>query len=262
MYVRLAFAVAAHLEPQILIVDEVLAVGDAQFQKKCLGKMQDVARRNGRTVLFVSHNMQAISTLSTRCVMLREGRSAMEGRPETVIASYLADGASRDRVYEGEASGSRATITRIEVLTSEPNGTHIHGRPMQLRFDVNVPSPLRSGVFSFQIHNEMMQPIVHMWLFDAERPFCRAAGRHTLVCDIPRLRLYLGRYTVTAHISDGYRGGYFQTVESVCPFEVVMHGHERDWPWEEGTCQYLEEGRWDVLPLSAAPAEGAVVASV
>ena len=70
MYVRLAFAVAAHLEPEILIVDEVLAVGDAQFQKKCLGKMQDVSRQQGRTVLFVSHNMQAVSTLTTRCLLL------------------------------------------------------------------------------------------------------------------------------------------------------------------------------------------------
>ena len=87
MYVRLAFAVAAHLEPEILIVDEVLAVGDAQFQKKCLGKMQDVSRRQGRTVLFVSHNMQAVSTLTTRCLLLRDGQSVLEGPPHQVIAS-------------------------------------------------------------------------------------------------------------------------------------------------------------------------------
>jgi lipopolysaccharide transport system ATP-binding protein len=79
MYVRLAFAVAAHLEPEILIVDEVLAVGDAQFQKKCLGKMQDVATKEGRTVLFVSHNISAISTLCNKGILLQKGTLTMAG---------------------------------------------------------------------------------------------------------------------------------------------------------------------------------------
>src|SRR5213594_3149976 len=84
MYVRLAFAVAAHLEPEILIVDEVLAVGDAEFQKKCLGKMQAVSK-SGRTVLFVSHNMAAIESLCDSCLLLSQGRKDSEGIPEAVI---------------------------------------------------------------------------------------------------------------------------------------------------------------------------------
>src|SRR5579884_1820015 len=91
MYVRLAFAVAAHLEPEILIVDEVLAVGDAQFQKRCLGKMKEVASGEGRTVLFVSHNMQAVSTLTSRSVLLKKGRVAALGPTPDVIAQYLAE---------------------------------------------------------------------------------------------------------------------------------------------------------------------------
>jgi lipopolysaccharide transport system ATP-binding protein len=87
MYVRLAFAVAAHLEPEILLVDEVLAVGDAAFQKKCLGKMGDVARQ-GRTVLFVSHNMQAIETLCSRCLLLSKGRIDADGGARDVVAQY------------------------------------------------------------------------------------------------------------------------------------------------------------------------------
>ncbi|MCL5023307.1 MAG: ABC transporter ATP-binding protein [Nitrospirae bacterium] len=90
MYVRLAFAVAAHLEPEILIVDEVLAVGDAQFQKKCLGKMEEVGKE-GRTVLFVSHNLQAISRLCSRAVYLVEGRVENDGPIENAIADYLND---------------------------------------------------------------------------------------------------------------------------------------------------------------------------
>ena len=88
MYVRLAFAVAAHLEPEILIVDEVLAVGDAEFQKKCLGKMQDVSR-GGRTVLFVSHQLNAIQSLCTRCLLLAGGRLRDSGNPTEVISNYL-----------------------------------------------------------------------------------------------------------------------------------------------------------------------------
>jgi lipopolysaccharide transport system ATP-binding protein len=88
MYVRLAFAVAAHMEPEILLVDEVLAVGDAQFQSKCLGKMETVAR-HGRTVLFVSHNMAAIQSLCSHCLYLSDGKKAFEGEAEPVIKAYL-----------------------------------------------------------------------------------------------------------------------------------------------------------------------------
>ncbi len=88
MYVRLAFAVAAHLDPDILIVDEVLAVGDADFQKKCLGKMKDVSDREGRTVLFVSHNMVAIQNLCTKGIFIKNGKISTQGPIENVIRSY------------------------------------------------------------------------------------------------------------------------------------------------------------------------------
>ena len=88
MYVRLAFSVAAHLEPEILIVDEVLAVGDSEFQKKCLDKMDDVGQ-SGRTILFVSHNMQAITRLCNRCVLLEQGHVRMDGAPLRVTSAYL-----------------------------------------------------------------------------------------------------------------------------------------------------------------------------
>lgn len=89
MYVRLAFAVAAHLEPEILIIDEVLAVGDAQFQKKCLGKIESVARNEGRTILFVSHNMAAIKQLCTKCIWIDKGRIATQGKTTSVVDKYL-----------------------------------------------------------------------------------------------------------------------------------------------------------------------------
>jgi lipopolysaccharide transport system ATP-binding protein len=89
MYVRLAFSVAAHLEPDILLVDEVLAVGDAEFQKKCLGKMEEITSKSGRTILFVSHNMDAIQQLCPRTILLSQGKVQMIGPTEDVIAEYL-----------------------------------------------------------------------------------------------------------------------------------------------------------------------------
>ena len=99
MYVRLAFAVAAHLEPDILVVDEVLAVGDAEFQRKCLGKMQEVSRREGRTVLVVSHNMGVVTSLCTRALWIDQGSICYSGNPEAVVGRYLAQTApGQDRL--------------------------------------------------------------------------------------------------------------------------------------------------------------------
>ncbi len=103
MYVRLAFAVAAHLDPEILVVDEVLAVGDAEFQKKCLGKMGDVARE-GRTVFFVSHNMGAISELCPRCILLKNGQLAMDASSDEVIPKYLKMGASQNSSWQRDGT--------------------------------------------------------------------------------------------------------------------------------------------------------------
>ena len=92
MYVRLAFAVAAHLEPEILIIDEVLAVGDTSFQKKCLGKMDDISKGQGRTVLFVSHNMGMVTRLCSHSILLEKGRMTMMDSTETVVSHYLSNG--------------------------------------------------------------------------------------------------------------------------------------------------------------------------
>src|SRR5262249_25515358 len=108
MYVRLAFAVAAHLEPEILILDEVLAVGDAAFQKKCLGKVQDVTRQ-GRTVLFVSHNMAAIQGLCSKCYLMSGGRLIAEGPPKTIIEQYLADASLATRAQLAQRKDREGT---------------------------------------------------------------------------------------------------------------------------------------------------------
>ena len=124
MYVRLAFAVAAHLEPEILVVDEVLAVGDAEFQKKCLGKMDEVSRREGRTVLFVSHNMEAVLKLCTRGIVLESGRIRAIGDIKKVVSDYLSSQSSSPREIDLQSkarSGHFPERTRlIGVSPSEP----------------------------------------------------------------------------------------------------------------------------------------------
>src|SRR5207253_3240392 len=115
MYVRLAFAVAAHLDPEILLIDEVLAVGDAEFQKKCLTKMESVAANEGRTVIFVSHSMPTISRLCPRVIWLRRGEIAEDGPAETVIQNYCdVSGADHDHLNWPEGI-SNAGVTEFKV---------------------------------------------------------------------------------------------------------------------------------------------------
>jgi len=114
MYVRLAFAVAAHLEPEILIVDEVLAVGDAQFQRKCIGKMQTVARNEGRTILFVSHNLKAVEHFCTRALLLDAGRVVDDGPTARIVAEYLRQSATQLAGSRGEALCDELDLRALE----------------------------------------------------------------------------------------------------------------------------------------------------
>lgn len=144
MYVRLAFAVAAHLEPEILIVDEVLAVGDSEFQKKCLGKMEDVSANEGRTVILVSHQIPSIQNLCTRCILMAGGRLVMAGNTDEVIASYAArstDLASSKLSTRTDRSGrGRVRLTGIELMDSEGNliAEAMSGRDLTIRVSYSV----------------------------------------------------------------------------------------------------------------------------
>lgn len=142
MSVRLAFAIAAHLEPQILIVDEVLAVGDAAFQKRCLGKMRDVATSEGRTVLFVSHNMMAVQNLCSRTIWLDGGELKNSGTPGEIVAEYLAGvhSAVTEQVWaDFESAPGNATVrirrAAIEIADGSPEGQITTRTPIDVRFE-------------------------------------------------------------------------------------------------------------------------------
>lgn len=245
MYVRLAFAVAAHLDPEILLVDEVLAVGDAAFQKKCLGKMGDVARE-GRTVLFVSHNLQAISTLTNETIMLAGGHCRCHGPTLSVIDTYLREGRDETLVYSDQPSSSEPKITRVEVHTSEAGNVQINGKPLEVSIEISTPIPIKGASLSFQIMDLLQSPVAHLWTFDSERSMCREPGVFRIVCRIPKVRLYLGRYMLKLHFSEAAGGKKFQTIDEICSFEVAMYGRHREFEWEPATCVYLEECEWAV----------------
>ena len=158
MYVRLAFAVAAHLEPEILLVDEVLAVGDASFQKKCLGKMGDVAKE-GRTVMFVSHNMVALQSLCDRAILLNDGKVMEEGQPRRVVSKYLQGSSSvlMEQIWDDIdiAPGNNKVRLRracIRPLEHEPGELITVETPLQLEFEFWNYLPGTALNFSIHIH--------------------------------------------------------------------------------------------------------------
>jgi len=204
MYVRLAFAVAAHLEPDILIVDEVLAVGDAAFQKKCLGRMGDVIQE-GRTVLFVSHNMAAISALCTRAMLIHRGRLELCDRPQVVIDEYLrtvrndADVPLRDRT-DRQGNG-RVHFTNVEMLNSagEPIKTVGSGQDvtLQIDYDLGGAKALADAVVQIKFAGNVGQPLFACRSSAARSQQLVLSPGGRLICRIPRLPLMAGLYTYT-----------------------------------------------------------------
>ncbi|WP_193195819.1 polysaccharide ABC transporter ATP-binding protein [Nostoc sp. MG11] len=251
MYVRLAFSVAAHLEPEILIVDEVLAVGDSAFQKKCLGKMGDVATKEGRTVLFVSHSMQAIAQLTKRCILLSKGQIQFDGNTSKAVQLYLAghkDDAIQSAFYQAPANKTGNYVAWAKVDTSEGQGIHCWGKPITFEFAFHIEKPHESLRFSFQIVSALQQPIGIFWFFEQDAPLFREAGTHILRCEIPKLRLYMGSYSLTTWFSERRSETLLENLREICQFEVSMHQLERlDYPWQADECTYLEDAIWKTI---------------
>jgi lipopolysaccharide transport system ATP-binding protein len=213
MYMRLAFAVAAHLEPEILVVDEVLAVGDAAFQKKCLGKMGEVARA-GRTVLFVSHNMGAVANLCSTGVFLERGSVKVRGDVRAAIDAYNATWAAADAdtgrpahcLYDKPDNAARhdCAITRVEVLDQDrrPKPVVCTGDAVVLRFHFHSRSPLQAGSVVFEV-SPRNGP--RLWILstqpDGTLPLPFRAGPQWAECEIPELPLAAGDYVVGAGLA-------------------------------------------------------------
>ena len=150
MYVRLAFSVAAHMEPDILIVDEVLAVGDAEFQKKCLGKMEEVTKQEGRTILFVSHNMEAIQNICTKCILMKDGNIKAIGPTSEIISEYLGGtNVSEILIPEDVAPHKEGKITSIKIKSSE--GQITNNLTIDKPFSIEIEYELRADLPAFPV---------------------------------------------------------------------------------------------------------------
>ena len=245
MYVRLAFAVAAHLEPEILTVDEVLAVGDASFQKKCLGKMKEVSGKGGRTVLFVSHNMHAISTLTEKCILMNQGQIQGQGSSEDIIGNYLKTDSKVGPFYENKRKTNLPHVTNINLITSKPAGIQESGKPLEIIFEVFEPSSAQDRTFSFQILDSFDRPIIHLWRYDQESPFLRKSGTNRFRCKIPKCRLNIGQYSLKTYLAGPPGRPVDEVLEGICCFEVVIYDKTTLFGWRQDTCSYYEEAEWN-----------------
>tara|TARA_R100000935_G_C2840849_1_gene170874 strand:- start:6584 stop:7855 length:1272 start_codon:yes stop_codon:yes gene_type:complete len=246
MTVRLGFAVAAHLEPEILVVDEVLAVGDAEFQKKAIGKMQDLSKGQGRTVIFVSHNMDSISTLTNRVIVLKNGGLQFDGDTDSGIREYLRNG-ELEEIYTYNEAIFSPKIQKISVKTSLPGNVHEFGKNLKFYFLVNLPISVDNLALSFQILDEFQNPITHNWLIDSEKNDTKRAGVYKIICSIKKPKLYMGIYSLGVHLSNSKTKEKFHHLESVCTFKIEMMKTTRsDYKWEKGTCKYIEDSDWEV----------------
>ncbi len=244
MYVRLAFAVAAHLESEILIVDEVLAVGDAEFQKKCLGKMKDVSSGEGRTVLFVSHQMDAISTLTSNALCLINGKVAINASTYEAVRFYLENNKASQGVYQSKPIPDYPSFVRVEVITSEAEGVHKNGEDLIIEIEVNMPFIKEGIAVSFQIFNEKELPVIYNYIFDSEQPILRKTGISKLKCIIPKCKLYQGFYYLKMHLAESRGKIKFQEVDKICQFEVKMMNKIIEWGWQKDVCIYTEDFVW------------------
>jgi lipopolysaccharide transport system ATP-binding protein len=236
MYVRLAFAVAAHLEPDILVIDEVLAVGDAEFQKKCLGKIGDVAV-GGRAVLFVSHNMQAVQSLCTQCMLLKEGRIAGLAAPSQVISQYLESGNANSETEWTNREGignEQVRLTRIQV---RPSGQDLHQASLASSTDILVEMQVtvkrlapalcigfdlfgRQGTLLLRSYDTDMRS-------DALMPL--RVGTNVLRCVIPGGMLNAGTYQLAPRISI-HNQEWIVDGDPLVTFSVVLtHGESPFW---------------------------------
>jgi lipopolysaccharide transport system ATP-binding protein len=208
MYVRLAFAVAAHLDPEILVVDEVLAVGDAAFQKKCLGKMGAVAQE-GRTVLFVSHNLSSIIQLCDTCVLLSAGRVVSIGTAEETVEQYLAPNSdaeydiNQDAMKDRKGSGD-IRIKRIVLLNEQLRPVHSvpSGAPCVLRFEVVSSHAVQDIHCSFGLFNSRGARIAQCSTLYCGGLIRLTPDQKTIDCYFERLRLVPDDYSLNILIED------------------------------------------------------------
>lgn len=225
MKVRLAFAVAAHLQPEILIIDEVLAVGDAEFQNKCLDKMNNITESEGRTVLFVSHNMGAIIQLCPNSILLNNGKITENGPSKEVVDKYLTTIFQpvnnldlRNAPVRGGDGRLRFVSAQLKLENGEFTTSPIAGHPLDIILDVESRERLHKVKFVLTIFNQMGIAVTSFNVDAAGMHFNLPNGRGRIACRIPKLPLPLGQYKIAVAASDDI--GELDWVPTACIFNV------------------------------------------
>jgi lipopolysaccharide transport system ATP-binding protein len=222
MYVRLAFAVAAHLEPEILVVDEVLAVGDVQFQKKCLGKMEDVSKTEGRTVLFVSHNMSAIQNICSKALYLSEGRNVGFGNTDRIIEKYLGQFSGHinnhwKREIKIEDEKKEAYVHAVSINTKNADQAEFFvSQEIRVLIEVKVTRPVSGISIEFFLRNADTSPVFSS--FTSLQDF--EPGHYIVNASIPPNLLNNKQYYIDVAISKNF--SYFiDNMQNLVSFNVL-----------------------------------------
>jgi lipopolysaccharide transport system ATP-binding protein len=258
MYVRLAFAVAAHTDPEILLVDEVLAVGDADFQKKCLGKMGAVARE-GRTVLFVSHNMATITNLCERCVLLQNGSVNVEGDTNSVVEHYMTRDATgdstadttsfnlRDRENPYHAQEVIVRQVRFRDGRGELRSTFSMGAEMVLEIDVDGLNQINNGWLGilFRTHTGQLVAGINTGMRPPASSGPRAARETFRLC-LPALPFTPGTYTISVSATRGlqHRVDYVDVAGRFSVIAADVYGS--GYPMTSDSGLVFLDGRWEI----------------
>jgi lipopolysaccharide transport system ATP-binding protein len=227
MYLRLAFAVAAHLDPEILLLDEVLAVGDTAFQNKCLRKMKEVSRA-GRTVLFVSHNMTAIQQMCNRVFLIQSGKLSEEGTASSIITRYLADASLVENGdfdlsnHPSRLPGCAPVISRLMLYTDNGSPTmRFHpGDPLVAEIFVQPETPIREPRIAISIEDSTGQRITTAATYFQDSCISDISTSSRIRCRLPPLRLGSGRYLLSVSIANKYEG-MIDGLHNAAWFEIV-----------------------------------------
>jgi lipopolysaccharide transport system ATP-binding protein len=245
MYVRLAFAVAAHLEPEILVVDEVLAVGDAEFQKKCLGKIDEVSRRDGRTVLFVSHNMATIIMLCQKVILLANGSINVSGRPGDIIRNYISYSQVTTSFRRQPINTTKPMVVGVSWVRLEKAEPGAVDPGIDVEVIISSKNQTTASI-DLRLKDEYSNPVGFgsLGAFQSNRPVSLESGVTTILVNLATERLAIGEYLVSIDITNPYVE-FFDRVEDC--IRVEIHPSRLLAP-----TRYLEQ-RWGygctVLPL-------------
>jgi lipopolysaccharide transport system ATP-binding protein len=243
MYVRLAFAVAAHLDPEVLIVDEVLAVGDAQFQKKCIGKMKDIAEGGSRTVVFVSHNMGAVRALCSSGLFLVNGAVAAQGAVDDVIGAYLRSAVNGPRRRVVSRYGIELVDAGLYRLhEQEPSSIVYFLEPCEIRIQIGAKEPFDSAALVVRVFDELGNLISSLNSTEEGIQAFRMDANHTFVYNIEQMTLMPGRYSVSIFVYRPHDSTKYMEAESFFDFEVypaVVPGGLLAYTKEHGVARFV-----------------------